>query len=75
MEKTKGNGHKLLLGRSQLDMREIFPLRTLSHWNNLAREVVDFPTLDTFKIWKDRALGHRVCRTVLLPRKISPDNP
>ena len=61
MEKTRGNGYKLLLGRFRLDTRgKFFTMRTISHWNNLPREVVDSPTLDTFKIQLDRVLGHLV---------------
>ena len=61
MEKTRGNGCKLLLGRFRLDTRgKFFTMRTINHWNNLPREVVDSPTLDTFKIWLDRVLGHLV---------------
>ncbi|KAM9649111.1 uncharacterized protein ACIBXB_011590 [Morphnus guianensis] len=61
MEKTLGNGYKLLLRRFQLDTRgRFFTMRTISHWNNLPREVVDSPTLDTFKIQLDRVLGHLV---------------
>ncbi|KFQ11610.1 hypothetical protein N330_14017, partial [Leptosomus discolor] len=55
------NGYKLLLRRFQLDTKEKFlTKRTISHWNNLPREVVDSPTLDTFKIQLDRVLGHLV---------------
>ncbi|KAK4827888.1 hypothetical protein QYF61_022311 [Mycteria americana] len=55
MEKTRGNRYKLLPGRFQLDTRgKLFTMRTISHWNNLPREVVYSPTLDTFKIWLDR---------------------
>ncbi|KAK4825715.1 LOW QUALITY PROTEIN: hypothetical protein QYF61_002133 [Mycteria americana] len=51
MEKMRGNGSKLHLGRFQLDTRgKFFTMRTISHWNNLPREVVDSPTLDSFKI-------------------------
>ncbi|GAB0185824.1 hypothetical protein GRJ2_001047700 [Grus japonensis] len=61
VEKTRGSGCKLLLGRFQLDSRgKFFTMRTISHWNNLPREVVDSPTLDTFKIWLDGVLGHLV---------------
>ncbi|KAK4825406.1 LOW QUALITY PROTEIN: hypothetical protein QYF61_027172 [Mycteria americana] len=61
MEKTRGNGYKSLLGRFQLDARrKFFTMRKISHWNNLPREVVDSPTLDTFKIQLDRVLGHLV---------------
>ncbi|KAK4823664.1 hypothetical protein QYF61_005016 [Mycteria americana] len=69
MEKTRSNGYKLLLGRFQLDTRgKFFTVRTISHWNNLPREVVDSPTLEAFRIRLDRVLGHLVF-TVLLPRK------
>ncbi|KFV13559.1 hypothetical protein N340_07693, partial [Tauraco erythrolophus] len=44
-----------------LDTRgKFFTMRTISYWNNLPREVVDSPTLDTFKIHLDRVLGHLV---------------
>jgi len=61
MEKTRGKGYKLLLGRFQLDTRrQFFTMRTISHWNNLPREVVDSPTLDTSKIWLDSVLDHLI---------------
>ncbi|GAB0182054.1 hypothetical protein GRJ2_000670700 [Grus japonensis] len=56
MENMRGNGRKFLL-----DTRgKFFTMRTISHWNNLPREVVDSPTWDTFKIQLDRVLGHLV---------------
>ena len=61
MEKTRCNGFKVLLGRFWLDTRgNFFIISTISHWNNLPREVVDLRTLDTFKIQRDRVLGHVV---------------
>lgn len=61
MEKTRGNDYKLLMGMFQLDTRgKFFTMRTISHWNNLPRELEDSPTLDAFKIQLDRVLGHVV---------------
>ena len=42
---------------------KFFTMRTISHWNNLPREVVDSLMLDTSKIRMDRVLGHlaRLC--------------
>ncbi|PKU32063.1 hypothetical protein llap_17634 [Limosa lapponica baueri] len=58
MEKMRANGYRLLQGRFQLDTGgKIFTMRTISHWNNLPREVVDSSTLDTSKIRLDRVLG------------------
>ncbi|KFV53818.1 hypothetical protein N341_12855, partial [Tyto alba] len=52
---------KLLLGRFCLDTRgKFFTVRTINHWNNFPRVVVDSLILDTFKIWLDRVLGHLV---------------
>ncbi|KAK4830472.1 hypothetical protein QYF61_011196 [Mycteria americana] len=69
MEKMRGNGYKLLLGRFQLDTRgKFFTMRTISHWNNLPRQAVDSPTVGTFRIRLDGVLGHLV-KTMLLPRK------
>ncbi|PKU37620.1 hypothetical protein llap_12074 [Limosa lapponica baueri] len=61
MEKTRGNGYKLLLRRFSLDTRgKFFTVRTICFWISLPREVVDSPTLDTFKIQLDRVLGYLV---------------
>jgi len=61
MEKVRGNGYNLLLWRFQLDTKgKFFTMRIISHWNNLPREVVGSPTLDTFKIQLDRVLSHLV---------------
>jgi len=61
MEKMTSNVYKLVPGTFQLDARgKFFTLRTTTHWNNLPWEVVDAPTLDTFKIQLDRVPSHLV---------------
>jgi len=58
---TRGNGYKSPLERFQLETRgKFFTMETSSPWNNLPREVVDSPTLDTFKIQLDTVPGHFV---------------
>lgn len=39
-------------------------MRTISLWNNIPREMVDYSVLDTFKVQLDRVLGH-----LLFPRR------
>lgn len=42
MEKTKGNGCKLQQEKFHLDKRQqFFTVRTINHWNNLPRDVVE----------------------------------
>ena len=48
-----------MLGRS-------FSLRVVTHWNRLPEEVVDAPSLDSFKARLDVALGSLVWRLASL---------
>ncbi|KFW65607.1 hypothetical protein AS28_14964, partial [Pygoscelis adeliae] len=55
------NGLKLKGGRFSLDIRKkFFTLRVVKHWHRLPREVVDAPSLETFKVRLDRALSNLI---------------
>ncbi|GAB0183575.1 hypothetical protein GRJ2_000822800 [Grus japonensis] len=47
----KANGYKLYMERFHLNIRKkLFAVRTVDHWNNLLRDVVESPLLEVFKI-------------------------
>ncbi|KFQ79096.1 hypothetical protein N337_08240, partial [Phoenicopterus ruber ruber] len=55
------NGFKLKEGRYRLGIRKkFFTMRVVKQWNRLPREVVEAPSLKTFKVRLDGALGNLI---------------
>jgi len=60
-DRTRSNGFKLREGRFRLDVRKKYcTMRVVKHWNRFPREVVDAPSLETFKARLHGALSNLV---------------
>ncbi|KAK4816544.1 hypothetical protein QYF61_017745 [Mycteria americana] len=60
-DRTRGNSFKLKEGRFRLGTRKkFFTMRVVKPWNRFPREVVDAPSLETFKVRLDRALSNLI---------------
>ena len=59
--RTRGNCFKPKEGRFRLSIRKkSFTVRVVRHWNRLPRDVVDVPSLETFRVRVAQALSNLI---------------
>jgi len=59
--RARGNGLKLKEGRFKPDRRKkFFTMRVVKHWHRFPRQLVDAPSLETFKARLDGALNNLI---------------
>jgi len=60
-DRTRSNSFKLRESRFRLDIRKnFFTMRVVKHWHRLPTEMVDAPSLETFKPRLDEALSNLI---------------
>jgi len=60
-DRTRSSGFKLREDRFRVDIRKrFFTMRVVKPWHRLPREVVDAPSLETFKARLDEALSNLI---------------
>ena len=59
-DRRRKNGFKLKENRFRLDIRKRVFYSEGRHWNMFPRDVVDAPSLETFKARVDKALGSQI---------------
>ena len=66
-DRTRGDSFKLKEGRFRLSIRKnLLAMRVVKPWHRLPREMVDAPSLETFKSRLDGALSNLVWLKVSL---------
>jgi len=66
-DRTRSNGFKLREGRFRLHTRKtFFTMRVVKHWNRFPRDIVEAPSLGTFKARLDSTLSNLILLQISL---------